>query len=495
MGFVIKQKVLDDFAELLEAHGVGLDEVKTTLKELEVIPARSVDMFMVQKPLSRTTVDKIIGFFNHPLKHSKTKPTTEYEIANLESERESLGLQVHYSDSKFEVESIFKYFHSDSLIYLEDDFAYENHSLRKDDFLFIDEFLKEFTYIFSRLSHVNFTIEHIKVPVIPGGAISSYKDDLVSLHQETDLIQRYTVKFKSLKDKLNQHHEVINKLKDVNNLRDIYYLSQLSGIDIEDYKRDSLRRLLKKSINLFRRELIRLIPEEDLKKRYQIKYCLKNVEGILEGFHQLSELASEKKKLDSLINKIETLKNLKKNTDTLQVVDQLLKDYKLNIKEHFEDTSSTDYILGGTQALSESEPDNPQAISAAQTRILDNYYREVLTQARSSFRLAVIFASIGSIGLAISIYFASSEKLRDKAFIPLVSGVVIEVFAGVILVLYDRTTQQLSSFHNKLNETNRFLLANSFCESMTSDVRDATRADLVKMVVIDSSEKVDKNKA
>ncbi|MEO1255844.1 MAG: hypothetical protein AAFY41_13330 [Bacteroidota bacterium] len=141
------------------------------------------------------------------------------------------------------------------------------------------------------------------------------------------------------------------------------------------------------------------------------------------------------------------------------------------------------------------EPDNPQAISAAQTRILDNYYREVLAQARSSFRLAVIFASIGSIGLAISIYFASSEKLRDKAFIPFVSGVVIEVFAGVILVLYDRTTQQLSSFHNKLNETNRFLLANSFCESMTSDVRDATRADLVKMVVIDSSEKTDKNKA
>ena len=45
-----------------------------------------------------------------------------------------------------------------------------------------------------------------------------------------------------------------------------------------------------------------------------------------------------------------------------------------------------------------------------------------------------------------------------------------------------RALTQLDLFHVRLEQTQRFLLANSVCENLGNDSLDAARADLVKLI-------------
>jgi transcriptional regulator with XRE-family HTH domain len=132
--------------------------------------------------------------------------------------------------------------------------------------------------------------------------------------------------------------------------------------------------------------------------------------------------------------------------------------------------------------LSEAMPDDIQAIASAQLKILDSYHREVLIQAKNSFRWALISSGAGFLFFLASVVFLLYEQPRNQAIIPLVSGTVIEVIAGVNFYLYGRATTQLSSFHRKLDQTQRFLLANSMCESLDGEAKQTARAELVKTV-------------
>ena len=134
------------------------------------------------------------------------------------------------------------------------------------------------------------------------------------------------------------------------------------------------------------------------------------------------------------------------------------------------------------QELSEATPDDIQVIASAQLKILDSYHREVLVQAKDSFRWALISSGVGFLFFLTSVVFLLYRQPRNQAVIPLISGAVVEVIAGVNFYLYGKATVQLSSFHRKLDQTQRFLLANSMCESLDGEAKQTARAELVKTV-------------
>ena len=106
----------------------------------------------------------------------------------------------------------------------------------------------------------------------------------------------------------------------------------------------------------------------------------------------------------------------------------------------------------------------------------------MLLQAKSSFRWALVISAAGFIFFLMSIIFVLDQQQKNKALIPLISGAIIEVIAGVNFYLYGQTTKQLSSFYRKLDRTQRFLLANSICESLEGETKQTTRSEIVKII-------------
>ena len=133
-------------------------------------------------------------------------------------------------------------------------------------------------------------------------------------------------------------------------------------------------------------------------------------------------------------------------------------------------------------AISETPVDDVQGNAANQISILASYYSEGLTQAKASFRSALIISGIGFFFFLTAVIFVLNRQPRDRTLIPLVSGAVLEVVAGINFYLYGQATKQLATFQNKLDQMQRFLLANSICESLEGDSKQAARAKLVETV-------------
>ncbi|MDQ3180070.1 MAG: hypothetical protein M3Q33_06075 [Acidobacteriota bacterium] len=64
----------------------------------------------------------------------------------------------------------------------------------------------------------------------------------------------------------------------------------------------------------------------------------------------------------------------------------------------------------------------------------------------------------------------------------IISGALIEVIAAINFYLYAKTSSQLATFHTRLGTTQRFLLANSMCESLEGEFKQKARYDLIKTV-------------
>ena len=78
--------------------------------------------------------------------------------------------------------------------------------------------------------------------------------------------------------------------------------------------------------------------------------------------------------------------------------------------------------------------------------------------------------------------FALVTGLTLSSIVPLVSGAVVEAVSGVVFYLYGQTTAQLSSFHSRLEVLQRYLLANSLCETLEGDDRSKARTALIQVI-------------
>lgn len=143
-------------------------------------------------------------------------------------------------------------------------------------------------------------------------------------------------------------------------------------------------------------------------------------------------------------------------------------------------TQVQNFIL--PREISNTPVDDVQGNAANQISILASYYSEGLTQAKASFRSALIISGIGFFFFLTAVVFVLNRQPRDRTLIPLVSGAIIEVVAGINFYLYGQATKQLATFQSKLNQMQRFLLANSICESLEGDSKQAARTKLVETV-------------
>jgi hypothetical protein len=81
--------------------------------------------------------------------------------------------------------------------------------------------------------------------------------------------------------------------------------------------------------------------------------------------------------------------------------------------------------------------------------------------------------------LAIGFLIFTSGNAVNQALVCGVGGAVSGFIGGVNFLLYGKTLDQLDLFHGKLEATQRFLLANSLCESLSGRLKDYTRARLI----------------
>ncbi len=165
---------------------------------------------------------------------------------------------------------------------------------------------------------------------------------------------------------------------------------------------------------------------------------------------------------------------------------------RLSIEYDVPPRASTDSIQRASkeavERLSKAKPGDVQEIAGSQIQLLSAYYQLVLDQAKKGFIVALIMASVGVVFFLAAVLFIFYWNVRNAAYVSAVGGAIVEVIAGLNFYLYSKTSGHLADFHNRLDGTQRYLLANSICESLEGEYKQTARIELVRaMARIDSS--------
>jgi hypothetical protein len=131
-----------------------------------------------------------------------------------------------------------------------------------------------------------------------------------------------------------------------------------------------------------------------------------------------------------------------------------------------------------------ADPSNIQEVAASQLALSAKYYESVLLQARQSFRVALGSAVFGLLFFLAAVAIALFKGSLSAATISAVGGGIVEVISGLNFWLYGRTSGQLDIFHVRLEQTQRYLLANSISTRLTGQERSDAVAGLVQIVAI-----------
>jgi hypothetical protein len=140
------------------------------------------------------------------------------------------------------------------------------------------------------------------------------------------------------------------------------------------------------------------------------------------------------------------------------------------------------FVRDSIERISAADPSDVQRIAGSQLELLAGYHEIVLAQSRRSFFWALIGAGIGLLFFLAAVVFALLTSSTAGALIPLLSGAIVEVIAGIVFFLYGRAAIQLSSFHGRLETLQRYMLANSICESLDGEERTKARAALIQEI-------------
>ena len=133
-------------------------------------------------------------------------------------------------------------------------------------------------------------------------------------------------------------------------------------------------------------------------------------------------------------------------------------------------------VRDSIQRIGAADPANVQLIAALQMELLAGYHQVALAQSHRIFFWALVGSGVGLIFFVAALVHALPTEI---AFL---SGAVIEIVAGIGFALYGKATAQLSNFHRRLEELQRYLLANSLCEALDGDARNKARAALIQEI-------------
>jgi hypothetical protein len=123
-------------------------------------------------------------------------------------------------------------------------------------------------------------------------------------------------------------------------------------------------------------------------------------------------------------------------------------------------------------------------IAASQLNLMTCFYEIALGQSRNSFRWAIAGSSAGVLFFMAAIGFLPGSGAHDAAIYSDVGGGIVEIIGGINFVLYSKATARLLAFHGRLEQAQRFLLANSICQSLEEPARTDARSTLVSTIAV-----------
>jgi len=138
-------------------------------------------------------------------------------------------------------------------------------------------------------------------------------------------------------------------------------------------------------------------------------------------------------------------------------------------------------IAAATDQLHNADVDKPEEMAAATNQQLLGYYINGLKQSSSSFRAALAVATAGVVFFIIAITFLVLTEAPDISIVSAIGGAIVEVIAGLMFYLYSKTTTQLDAYRISMEQTQRFLLANSIALSL-KDMEEEQRKTVATLV-------------
>ncbi len=122
--------------------------------------------------------------------------------------------------------------------------------------------------------------------------------------------------------------------------------------------------------------------------------------------------------------------------------------------------------------VSSADPTNIQQVAAGTLSLNNLYYQNVLTQAKSSYRAAVVTATIASALFLSAVVLAIFFSRLVPSTLSTIGGAIVAGISGLNFWLFGQTSKQLDSFHLRLERMQRYLVANSVSSAMTETARD-----------------------
>lgn len=142
------------------------------------------------------------------------------------------------------------------------------------------------------------------------------------------------------------------------------------------------------------------------------------------------------------------------------------------------------------ERLSNASENDVKEIAVTQLELLSQYYELSLSQAGRSFRIALIASAVGLVFfLGVIAYLLIGTGSTEVTTAGVVGGALSTFISGVNFFLYGKTVDQLNVFQGKLENTQRFMLANSLCENLENGLKQKTRARLIgKLAGVDDTD-------
>jgi len=138
------------------------------------------------------------------------------------------------------------------------------------------------------------------------------------------------------------------------------------------------------------------------------------------------------------------------------------------------------FVLSPLQRLSKAS--NVQEIVASQLELMIEYHGIVLNQARASFKWALITAFIGFLFFIISIIVILIQGTQGAAMPAIIGGALSEFISGINFYLYRKAAEQLADFQNRLDNTQRYVVASNICDNMEGELKQQMRSELIRII-------------
>jgi len=135
------------------------------------------------------------------------------------------------------------------------------------------------------------------------------------------------------------------------------------------------------------------------------------------------------------------------------------------------------------QLVAGLDPAKIQAVAASQVAMSERSYTTVLQHTQRLFRWALVAAGAGVIFFLVAVALLLVQPSVNGAVISLTSGGALEALAVLNFCLYGRVFNQLRAFDERLDRTQQYLLANSLCENLKGDVKQATQIELIRAMM------------